>query len=93
LVFLLIHHKILLHNYFDEDKLIQFLAQHSKIIEKINFSSTYYLGSRWLQPLVLKLIKKEPSYDFLGNRIFSFMPSIGNFGIQVLFISQKSEVS
>jgi hypothetical protein len=77
-------------NYFDEPRLMQFLGQFSKIIAKRNFSSTYYLGSRWLQPLILKLVKKEPSYDFWGNRAFSFLPSIGNFGIQVLFILQKA---
>lgn len=76
-------------NYLDEEKLIPFLNEKFDIICVRNFSSTYYIGSRVIQPLILKPFKKEPKYDFFLNRLFSYLPSFGDYGIQKLFVCRK----
>lgn len=76
-------------NYLDEEKLIPFLNENFDIVCIRNFSSTYYIGSRVIQPVILKPFKKEPRYDFFLNRLFSYLPNFGNYGIQKLFICRK----
>lgn len=76
-------------NYLDEKKLLPFLNHRFEIILFKDFSSTYYIGSRLIQPLLLKLFRKEPKYDFFLNRFFSYLPSWGNYGIQKIFICCK----
>lgn len=76
-------------NYLDEDKLLPFLANRFKSVFFKDFSSTYYIGSRVIQPLILKPFKKEPRYDFFLNRFFAYLPSCGNYGIQKLFVCRK----
>lgn len=76
-------------NYLDEEKLIPFLNENFDIICLRNFSSTYYIGSRVIQPLLLKPFGKEPSYDFFLNLFFSYLPSLGNYGIQKLIVCRK----
>ncbi len=76
-------------NYLDEVKLIPFLKERFDIEKAWNFSSTYYVGSRVVQPLLLKVFRKEPSYDFFLNRFFARVPSFGNCGIQKMFILKK----
>ena len=78
-------------NYLDEEKLFPFLNESFDIICIRNFSSTYYIGSRVIQPLILRPFKKESTYDFFLNRIFSYLPSIGNYGIQKLSVCRKRE--
>lgn len=78
------------HNkYLDEEKLVPFLKEKFDVIRISNFSSTYYIGSRVIQPILLKPFGKEPSYDSFLNRVFSILPSCGNYGIQKLFICRK----
>lgn len=80
------------HNvYLDEEKLIPFLKERFQITHISNFSSTYYVGSRVIQPLILKPFGKEPQYDSCINRFFSSLPSFGNYGIQKLFVCRKEE--
>jgi len=79
-------------NYLDEEKLIPFLNERFDIVRVRNFSSTYYIGSRVIQPLLLKPFKKEPRYDFFLNRLFSYLPSWGNRGIQKIFVCTKKEL-
>jgi 2-polyprenyl-3-methyl-5-hydroxy-6-metoxy-1,4-benzoquinol methylase len=78
------------HNcYLDEEKLYLFLREHFEKVSYRDFSSTYYIGSRFIQPLILKPFGKEPDYDFFMNRIFSRLPSIGNYGMQKLYVCRK----
>jgi len=76
-------------NYLDEDKLIPFLKERFDVEKARDFSSTYYVGSRVIQPLLLKAFGREPSYDFFLNRFFARLPSLGNCGIQKLFVLKK----
>jgi ubiquinone/menaquinone biosynthesis C-methylase UbiE len=78
-------------NYLDEDKLLPFLNDRFESVLFKDFSSTYYIGSRVIQPIFLKPFKKEPSYNFFINRLFSYLPSYGNYGIQKIFICRKKE--
>lgn len=80
------------HNfYLDEEKLIPFLQKQFKKVDYRDFSSTYYIGSRLIQPLLLKPFGKEPNYDFFLNWLFSKLPSIGSYGMQKLFVCKKGE--
>ncbi len=82
--------KIRWHNlYLDEDKLVPFLKERFDIERISNFSSTYYVGSRVLQAVLLKWFHKEPSYDFFLNHVFAPIPSFGDCGIQKMFILKK----
>lgn len=76
-------------NYLDEEKLLAFLNEKFETVLFKDFSSTYYVGSRVIQPLLLKPFKKEPRYDFFLNRLFSYLPNWGNRGIQKLFVCTK----
>ena len=81
------------HNkYLDEKKLLPYLNKKFEKVVSKDFSSTYYIGSRVIQPLILKPLKKEPSYDFFLNWFFSYFPSCGNYGIQKLFVCRKKEL-
>jgi len=78
------------HNrYLDENELIPYLNEQFGTVYLNDFSSTYYVGSRLIQPLLLKPFRKEPRYDFFLNNIFSRLPSIGDFGLQKLIICRK----
>jgi cyclopropane fatty-acyl-phospholipid synthase-like methyltransferase len=79
-------------NYLDEDKLLPFLTDRFESVFFKDFSSTYYIGSRVIQPLFLKPFKKKPNYDFFLNRLFSYLPSFGNYGIQKIFVCRKKDL-
>ena len=85
--------KVRWHNkYLDEDKLVPFLKGMFDMEQAVNFSSTYYVGSRVIQPLLLKPFGKEPSYDFVMNRLFAWLPSLGDRGIQKMFVLRKKRM-
>lgn len=78
------------HNlYLDEEKLFHDLKPWMELTENLNFSSTYYLGSRVLQPLVTKK-GKEPRYDSEINHLFAQLPSVGDYGTQKLYVFRKN---
>ena len=77
--------------YIDEEKLFSFMKKNNtEKIEVINFSSTYYIGSRVIQPFVIGK-KKEPCYDSEINRLFSLLPNYGDYGTQKLFRFRKKK--
>lgn len=73
-------------NYLDEDLLLPYLKSLFKNGRVVDFSSSYYILSRVAYPFVLKLYNKEPNYDSVWNKIFSYVPSIGNYGMQKMLI-------
>lgn len=78
------------HNvYLDEEKLLPFLKTRFQVEKISKFSSTYYIGSRVIQPLILKPFGKEPQYESFINRLFLYLPSVGDYGIQKLFVCRK----
>lgn len=78
------------HNlYIDEDIFIKAVSDFFKLVDILNFSSTYYLGSRVIQPFIKKLVNQPLSYLSEINRLFVQLPSYGDYGIQKLFILKK----
>lgn len=77
------------HNlYLDEEKFFPYLKPWMKLVENINFSSTYYIGSRVFQPFIIGK-DKEPRFDSEINKLFTLFPSVGDYGTQKLYIFQK----
>lgn len=77
--------------YLDEEKLFPFMEKNNlQRIEVINFSSTYYIGSRVIQPFVIGK-NKEPDYNSEINHLFSLLPSYGNYGTQKIYRFRKEK--
>ncbi len=77
------------HNlYLDEEKLFPTLKPWMKLVENINFSSTYYIGSRVLQPFIIGK-DKEPCFDSEINKLFTLFPNVGDYGTQKLYVFRK----
>lgn len=78
--------------YIDQDKVIQAISPHLRLDEIVNFSSTYYIGTRFLKPLFiqalgLKIDVANPNMEW--NRWFAQLPAWGDYGIQKLLIFRK----
>lgn len=79
-------------NYLHEDKIVSSLLSQADLQEILNFSSTYYVGTRVLKPLFAQACKADidiadPLMEW--NRWFSQLPTAGNYGTQKLFIFRK----
>lgn len=74
--------------YIDEEWFCGIAKKYFSKISVLNYSSTYYIGSRVVQPLILKIRGGEKVPDPLShiNRLFSFLPSYGDYGVQKLFV-------
>lgn len=78
------------HNlYIDENAFIKEVSDIFKVVDILNFSSTYYIGSRVIQPFAKKITSQSPDYLSEINRLFTQLPSYGDYGIQKLFIFRK----
>jgi len=78
------------HNlYIDETPFLEALAGLFEVVDVLNFASSYYVGSRVIQPFVKGLLKKDPDYLSEINRFFSMVPQVGDYGIQKLFVLKK----
>lgn len=82
----------LFNNYIDEDKLIKEVSSELELKEINNFSSTYFIGTRIIKPLIIKLLGdikdvSDPGMEI--NRLFSLLPSWGDYGTQKLFVFEK----
>lgn len=78
--------------YLDQEKIIKALSPYLQLVNIVNFSSTYYIGTRLLKPLSVKLgVTKVDTTDpdTEWNRWFAQLPSFGDYGIQKLFIFRK----
>jgi len=78
--------------YIDETKLIQHPFKDLKFEKLVDFSSSYYVGTRVMKPLLYKLSKSKNNVGDMNsiyNKIFSGFPSVGGFGIQKLFVFRK----
>lgn len=77
--------------YVRNDELYYFIKDNFTLRKEISFSSTYYFGSRILQPFWLKLFQpnKEPSFSSKINQVFSYLPAIGDIGIQKVWVLRK----
>jgi ubiquinone/menaquinone biosynthesis C-methylase UbiE len=79
--------------YLDENRLINAMSDHLKLIELVNFDSTYYVGTRVLKPLINQALGglvdvADPKMEW--NRWFAHLPAAGDYGTQKLFVFQKA---
>ncbi len=78
--------------YVDEDKLVK-ATPDLRLLEAVNFSSTYYVGTRVLKPLLIQALRAEidvANPNMHWNRWFAQLHSGGNYGTQKLFVFQKT---
>jgi ubiquinone/menaquinone biosynthesis C-methylase UbiE len=78
--------------YLDEDKVTAAFSGCLKLVELVNFASTYYVGTRILKVLLSQAMgglidPADPSMEW--NRWFSQLPAWGDYGTQKLFVLQK----
>lgn len=78
--------------YLDEDQVIHSVSECLRLVELINFSSTYYVGTRVLKPLMNGALGglldvADPTMEW--NRWFAQLPAWGDYGTQKLFVFQK----
>jgi hypothetical protein len=79
--------------YLDEEKVIESLSDEVRLIDLVNFSSTYYVGTRLIKPLLIRALGTtidvgDPNMEW--NRWFAQLPAWGDHGIQKLFVFQKN---
>lgn len=76
--------------YLDQDQVIKACQRlRLELWDLVNFSSTYYVGTRVLKHLVGNDNKFIANPDTEWNRWFSQLPSAGDYGVQKLFVFIK----
>jgi ubiquinone/menaquinone biosynthesis C-methylase UbiE len=78
--------------YIDEERLKADLPIDLRLVEVVNFASSYYVGTRVLKPLLAKVLgdalaAANPNLEW--NRWFSELPAWGDYGTQKLLIFEK----
>ncbi len=79
--------------YLDEERLTREAGPDLEPVEIVDFSSTYYVGTRVLKPLLIArlhvdLDPADPLAEW--NRWCAQLPSWGDYGIQRLFVFRKA---
>lgn len=80
--------------YLDQEQVRAALEDEMELLEVHDFSSSYYVGTRILKPLVAKALGEAAGVDVARpdmhwNRFFSKLPPAGDYGVQRLFVLQK----
>jgi ubiquinone/menaquinone biosynthesis C-methylase UbiE len=79
-------------NYLDQEKVIDGLSASCKCVGVINFSSTYFVGTRIIKPLINESLHNKINVaqpDMEWNRFWSMAPAWGDYGTQKLFVFEK----
>jgi SAM-dependent methyltransferase len=79
-------------NYLDADRVVEAMAAEARLVARLDFSSSYYVGTRLLKPLLARatgapINVADPDMDW--NRLCSKLPAVGDYGVQVLFVFEK----
>jgi len=79
--------------YVDQNQVIRAVAPELQLVELADFSSTYYVGTRVLKPLLIqalgaKIDVADPNMEW--NRWFAQLPAWGDYGVQKLFVFRKT---
>lgn len=79
--------------YIDQDQLINAVSRSLQLVELINFSSTYYVGTRILKPILAQAL--GTNIDVANplmhwNQWFADLPAWGDYGTQKLFVFKKN---
>ena len=78
--------------YLDEKRVIDEVSEQLELVELRNFSSTYFVGTRILKPLIAQATggKVDPAKpEMEWNRWFGMLPAWGDYGTQKLFVFRK----
>ena len=78
--------------YLQEKEFIRMAKTQFHLVETVNFSSTYFVGTRILKPIFQKTLKNEKNAAqalMHWNQWFSQLPSWGDYGTQKLFVFEK----
>lgn len=82
--------------YLDQDQVIDALSNDLTLLDVANFSSTYYVGTRVLKPLLIQALGQTAGKeidvadpDMEWNRWFASLPAWGDYGTQKLFVFRK----
>jgi SAM-dependent methyltransferase len=83
-------------NYLDQDHIAKSGAPELELVDIVNFSSTYFVGTRIIKPLLAKAADAgvnvaDPNMEW--NRWFSLLPAAGEYGTQKLFVLRKVKLS
>ena len=78
--------------YLDETQLIDALAPEMDLVEEVRFSSSYFVGTRVLKPLLVQALDidvdaADPHMHW--NRWWAELPARGDYGTQKLFVFRK----
>jgi ubiquinone/menaquinone biosynthesis C-methylase UbiE len=78
--------------YLDQKRVIDALNSKLDLVELVDFSSTYYVGTRVLKPLLIQALGANvdvanPNMEW--NRWFAHLPACGDYGVQRLFVFKK----
>jgi len=79
-------------NYLDQDRVIDSVSAELTLRELVDFSSTYYVGTRVLKPLLIESLGAQIDVADAGmewNRWFAALPAWGDYGVQRLFVFDK----
>ena len=78
------------HNlYLDEGHFQDFIRDQFRLLRVVDFSSTYYAGSRVIYPFLVRNDAKKIHHDSFLNKIFLLLPNFGDYGVQKLFVLQR----
>ncbi len=79
--------------YLDEDAVAEAAAPELELIELVNFSSSYFVATRVIKPLLIKALglDRDPADpDAEWNRWAARLPAFGDYGTQKLFILRRT---
>jgi len=80
------------HNlYLNEESFLKKITPFFQLIRTINFSSSYYFGSRIIYASIAKLFHTSTKHNSLINKLFLWLPAVGNIGVQKLFLFKKGQ--
>jgi ubiquinone/menaquinone biosynthesis C-methylase UbiE len=78
--------------YLDQEKVVEAISDRLLLVEIVNFSSTYFIGTRIVKPLLIRALGSEidpadPNMEW--NRWCAQLPPWGDYGTQKLFVFRK----
>jgi hypothetical protein len=79
--------------YIDVDRLVEEVGGDLELVDVVDFSSTYFVGTRVLKPLLIAALGEpidvaDPNMEW--NRWFASLPAWGDYGTQKLLIFRKA---
>jgi ubiquinone/menaquinone biosynthesis C-methylase UbiE len=75
--------------YLDEALVVDELRRYASDIDVVDYSSSYFFGTRVLKPLLSAALGVEVPTESRFNRFFSEMPAFGRMGTQRLFVARR----